>query len=822
MGECWIAGVTPEICCSGKFGVGNPVCWDGFFTYERCCGHIQHLSDEGAVPNTKEPANRLDFDPNLAPIEVDDRKTDSDSLQAKTNATDVSENGCWIGDVTPDLCCSIGSAGQGNPMCWDKEFTWDRCCSEETLNGKATVPMWQTNLYRCLHEYDDPNYRRWFIAQSGVPFHSSGAQYGSPSACSDGGHQYWYAIVMVPSQTRLPSGDVNMDIGVEFGVCMPSICTQSIVQTVLIPFYFGPHVGAPWGPQTKNPGMGAKFPPMTGIDNAMEFAMTVGQDSFTDAFPFKSRVWPYQPTWNLSDEDSIVVLAVVAVPLSATVVALFSPRVWKRANPLHFVFPLAVHEQLRRLSRGGDESAMLHVMRVVLQMLVVWQHCVFFLDWVSGEGKEGIAPFAPLTQCLAWILGRVNTSFVCLSAHLAYRSITLTLASTSKGPARVVIAWIVQRWCAQVGEFGVWTFYFLRIAPRIPYRPFLDFVSIWYNDRVSWCDGDEKTRLPLRPWVLSSLLVYWPINAIFGVHPHSSSTKCHNLAVFETIFWLGAVAAGLACLHYCAGFRTLVGTVVALLAAAVSSTKLGGPEQFSDAREVDWRLEYFNPTVPRLLPAALLTCSLVAASSGTPLADLTRHLVNRRRRYCWLVVVVLLGTTFAFDFLTWSQTSVIANWRVSVFSPLQAVARFWEKVLRNEIVQHWLPPPVLAVWVEIPHVAGIFLFVKLCVGLDDGDRRDPTFRNRHPVAHDICDKCPKWVLVASRLSLGVNLCNIFILHYVVGRFHDYPIEYSHVHLAMYTVCAWAASVFIAFVVHCLASPLSAVLRYSCQSIMAVL
>ena len=39
-----------------------------------------------------------------------------------------------------------------------------------------------------------------------------------------------------------------------------------------------------------------------------------------------------------------------------------------------------------------------------------------------------------------------------------------------------------------------------------------------------------------------------------------------------------------------------------------------------------------------------------------------------------------------------------------------------------------------------------------------------------------------WVLLASRLSLGVNLSNIFVVHYMRGRLLLMPIEFHHIHV----------------------------------------
>ena len=79
-----------------------------------------------------------------------------------------------------------------------------------------------------------------------------------------------------------------------------------------------------------------------------------------------------------------------------------------------------------------------------------------------------------------------------------------------------------------------------------------------------------------------------------------------------------------------------------------------------------------------------------------------------------------------------------------------------------------------------------------------------------------------WVLLASRLSLGVNLSNIFVVHYMRGRLLLMPIEFHHIHVKRlelsflleaaeakvmgYTMCVWFASVLVSVVVHCAVAP----------------
>lgn len=35
--DCWVGGWTPEICCSAPGALGNPLCWDHTYTFDKCC-----------------------------------------------------------------------------------------------------------------------------------------------------------------------------------------------------------------------------------------------------------------------------------------------------------------------------------------------------------------------------------------------------------------------------------------------------------------------------------------------------------------------------------------------------------------------------------------------------------------------------------------------------------------------------------------------------------------------------------------------------------------------------------------------------------------
>jgi len=57
---CWSGGLTPEVCCNPP-GSGNPNCFDGQYTYERCCGSY------GGAPKASEAVSALKVEPSSVP-----------------------------------------------------------------------------------------------------------------------------------------------------------------------------------------------------------------------------------------------------------------------------------------------------------------------------------------------------------------------------------------------------------------------------------------------------------------------------------------------------------------------------------------------------------------------------------------------------------------------------------------------------------------------------------------------------------------------------------------------------------------------------------
>ena len=295
-------------------------------------------------------------------------------------------------------------------------------------------------------------------------------------------------------------------------------------------------------------------------------------------WPYSSKVWVYQQSWALSPENSLILLLGAMPFLAAGLLEACS--VCRGAPGRTVSWLLGLFSPWRCLvqlaSPARDDSPLLHVTRIILQGIVIWQHVLLLVDWKYNEGRSGISNNHPVMFGVAEASARVNVSFACLSAGLVYQSVSRALSPAAppsggtgrgaKGAAQAakwgqpdakrgepdakrgvlfcvgtVWAWCAKRWTAQVLELGLWTFYWLRVSPEIPWRPFPDFVPIWYNQRLERCLATRNGPLPM--WVLSSLLVYGPAHDLLGWGEHSATTMCHNLAIFETLFLTSCVVA---------------------------------------------------------------------------------------------------------------------------------------------------------------------------------------------------------------------------------------------------------------------------------------
>jgi len=55
---------------------------------------------------------------------------------------------CWMGSMSPALCCDVRNSLQGDSRCWDETFTFEACCPEEAelVNAEIEKSCWVGSL----------------------------------------------------------------------------------------------------------------------------------------------------------------------------------------------------------------------------------------------------------------------------------------------------------------------------------------------------------------------------------------------------------------------------------------------------------------------------------------------------------------------------------------------------------------------------------------------------------------------------------------------------------------------------------------------------
>eukprot|EP00927_Polykrikos_kofoidii_P041250 TRINITY_DN35171_c0_g1_i1.p1 TRINITY_DN35171_c0_g1~~TRINITY_DN35171_c0_g1_i1.p1 ORF type:complete len:948 (+),score=140.38 TRINITY_DN35171_c0_g1_i1:135-2846(+) len=812
---CWFGALTFETCCSGEYYVGNPRCWDATFTYERCClPELDRLNLSVASVDTTNAE---------VIIQIADPK---DNQTAKT----INEQArALLGNAAGTVISHASIAGL-------------------LVSNEAGSPLTMQRR-KCMTEFDTANYRRWFYSQSGVPTLPVAAN-GNGLSCVLGGHKYWWVAAEV-QQALIDMKDdqwttsSTMSRNFEFGMCLPYTCDYGIVEFLLVPFFLGPYLNKPWGQGpvwTENLVNSGEAPSIPRVEAwATEIFKTEGY--MQKHWPIRTAVWEYQAEW-FPSRGVLLWIGGAVLPLalaglwsciagsgedrgaevaasSADTVSSSSHRLPSAAAAMGAKLRgiLAPQTYLQRLWCGrGDDSAALHIVKVILQILVCWQHAFLLIEWYGHEGHIGISVSAPWTYGVAHCLGRVNTCFACVSAHLVVHSISKLLASRKTHPAPAIARWCARRWMAQVMELGIWSFYYLRVAPEIPWRPFPELVQVWYHARIQTCRAwplpGRGRGLPM--WVISALLVYEPVNAIMGWFDHTS-TMCHNLPIFETLFSLSCIVAATAAVKHCFGFRAFVSTVVLLCAVVTARMPYSDPYGASGGDGTigghgDGRWQVLPATVLRLLPASLASALLSAAAESGALPALLApwrgDVPEKSRTRLWCLAFGLIMVTFVFDFLLWAQFFIANNWRIAK-PMLKMVVEAWQAVMKLSVLRPPFVQRLLTLAFEAPQVLGLSLIIHLgrqSGGASKSGNAASVLRGPQD------DWLPSWVRVLSRLSLSINISNIFVLHYVTARLHDYPVEFSWVHLTVYTLIAWLSGAVLSLAAHLVAAPYTVLLQ----------
>eukprot|EP00931_Biecheleriopsis_adriatica_P006452 TRINITY_DN107853_c0_g1_i1.p1 TRINITY_DN107853_c0_g1~~TRINITY_DN107853_c0_g1_i1.p1 ORF type:complete len:784 (-),score=69.65 TRINITY_DN107853_c0_g1_i1:5-2356(-) len=730
---------------------------------------------------------------------------------------------CWVGSFSFDVCCA-GPWGVGLSACWDEHFNWKICCEAElterlreqgiesleeaTKSGQdidnimelvhpGGAKPWQKDMHDCLHEYDIPHNYHWYQRHSGMLGHEM-SHAGNPLACLQGGHRYFWGFILF----RVDLASLR-DIALEHGLCVPRACSYAVVDSVFVPFLYGRYFGKDWGPPGPEIATRWKHDSYDEVEKTQTVSHFFFQNVATHPagpagwyrheWPYRQGLWEYQQTWRPSKINSMVLAFLALPPLLAGVCLKLSnvcsaPRSdsERKATPRRVLALFAPQCHLTELCKSSrnprpasneEDLPGLHYLRIVLQLLITWQHVVLLVDWFGNSGYTGIKSFAPLTNDLAKVFSRVNSTFACVTAYLSFRSMerALQLAEQSsqnqKGLVRsavVIYFWVLKRWVKQAAELGFWTFFFLCLSRDIPWKPFPDFVQVWYQDRRDKCmawpangvTGEPKWP-PLPMWLLSLLFIYEPANAIFGLYRHAV-TLCHNMQIFETLFNVSLAGAGLGLIHHRLGRDSMLAVAMAAVAIAL----WWEPEILHDGFR--WSYRYVGATTANMMPIALTTVVLMVHWPAK-----LRPSPGQRSLF-WALGLIILGLVADFFTLDFKDKGDHQDHQ------------------REPDVMYSFSSTKAAIFMgcEGLHALGVTLLLFSQKGGVEGGAGSPGWL----------------VLGASRLSLGINISNIFVIQYVRGRTMIQPIEFNHIHVVTYTVLCWLIAVMVSAMVHCAVAP----------------
>ncbi|CAE7759866.1 unnamed protein product [Symbiodinium sp. CCMP2456] len=343
---------------------------------------------------------------------------------------------------------------------------------------------WEQLIMECLDTYDTPENFRFFRRHSGLLGHDI-AHVGNPDVCTAAGHSFFWGMLVF--RLEQAPGYPPRDVGLEFSLCVPKSCSFSVVETIFVPYTLGRYLGLNWGPETPevmsrwNVDKANTIPVEDMVNHFVHKIVAKHPKGpggwYEQEWPYRQKLWQYQPSW-WPGTGSCAVLAALAVPPLIAGMCLQLAR-WfglgaqhdkaapngSRSSWLYGLRTFAPQRHIHDLwvaRSGAEEMPQLHVLRLILQLLVCFQHTILLVDWLGGSGFSGIESFQPITSQVSKVLGRVNHTFACLSVVLSIRSMGGTLRAVRAaggGLARSVLAattWTMRRWLRQACHLAFW------------------------------------------------------------------------------------------------------------------------------------------------------------------------------------------------------------------------------------------------------------------------------------------------------------------------------------------------------------------------------
>jgi len=506
------------------------------------------------------------------------------------------------------------------------------------------------------------------------------------------------------------------------GLCLPNSCDEKIVATWIAP-HWAPYWKYPrQAPKTVNeshvrlPPARAMKRPYPHLSYASSWVAAPPAKDKTHKLPahFEFIVSEHRYSWNLSDANRAVLLAVASPALLIGVLSIFGLRL----GSLSSLSPSMCIQDLMK-PRGPVN---IDICRVALLMAVLVLHSANHDSW----HPEMMGPIADWTWLVLSTFNRVNTSYAVLATYLCLRR------GCTVNRARGLISWlclcvchIVRRWFFMCPLMIFWTYIYLYVyIDDVPLNHMNDSqgLFIWYGQMRSQC---------VQPWRLglSFLFLHDPL---FG-----ERTPCHNVSIYEGIFQIDIVVFALATL-----FGRTAGGVCALLLWPLSV--------YNDCLTVRMEDRGIGHRFKNLVPPALITCFLTAF--------LSQGRLRRMLSSSGLAVLVVSGllVTGVLDVMKWnlfprpdSEGSCSSG---GCYCP-------WGHVF------------------ELPHILAVFLFLRYWDAEEEKSQEHAgTGTDAGPGTGT------SFACLIARISSGMNITNLFVIHYFCGYLHDEPMERSVVQL----------------------------------------
>ncbi|CAE7946655.1 unnamed protein product, partial [Symbiodinium sp. KB8] len=375
------------------------------------------------------------------------------------------------------------------------------------------------------------------------------------------------------------------------------------------------------------------------------------------------------------------------------------------------------------------------VLRISLTAIVIWMHTFSHGSWLPVE-KRSDAYWLGHSSDVAM---KVNAAFLLLSVHLRSRPIISQRNLRTPRGIGVKVAealrHVWQRWLRVGPLLGAWTLvYLLGFVRCIPMNN-----TIKSSGLHTWfSERREECSVPSH-WAMTCLMLHEPLTG--------RPSPCHNADIFETLFLLDAVTFTIS--------QASDGLCWLLLPASL----LWRSQQILGAGEERWVLAYRH-RFAMLLPVALLAPALRTFSGGVVSGGPVRAGLLR-----FLGVLLITGSCIE-DALSYGT----ADWPEP----------FWGLALSFKSLKTFQETAVFHVS-ELLFVIGFQLLLR-----ESAAPERPAAGCRW-----------SWISALSRLSLGMNLSNLFVFHFIAGFYLQEPQALTPTSALMSFAAVYAISAMLA-------------------------